>query len=237
MLDPIFQNILQSKWIPWKQMGLCRKCLGGRVGGDNTYICFAEVTSALLKFKTSHWCFLVFTLIPEFAFWHCRHFQTLIFSIFLDLSDSSLLKALIPQEKLSMDSAAGVPSCNSEDPRGMSRLEVGDLLHSRTYKAVTSLTSFVLVSTGRVLNTGPQALFDSHHLLAPLYSNSSKIVLLFLIHGSSSQESSLQETHIHAFPLMLSFSGTGLFQTSGHFFFSPLSFYLATQSTPLTRLT
>lgn len=50
---------------------------GGGVGGGEewitpTFMCFAEVMCALLKFKAifslvGHWCFLAFTLISEFG--------------------------------------------------------------------------------------------------------------------------------------------------------------------------
>lgn len=214
------------------------KMLGGHGGGDNTYMCFAEVTSVLLKLKTSHWCFLVFTLISEFGFWHCRHFRTLIFSIFLDFSDSFLPKALIPQEKLSMDSAAGMPSCHSEDPWEISRLEVRDLLCSRTYKAVTSLTSFVLASTGRPLNTGPHSTFCQQSFVGP------SLLQLFqnhLINSWSTEavvKSLVYQRQTDLFSLFLCFPSLGLGCSKLlEILFSPLSFYLAPQSTPLTTLT
>lgn len=156
-------------------MGLCWKCLGG--GRDYIHIC------ALLKLPVlcwssrsifslvDHWCFLVFTLPPEFGFWQCRHFWT--WSIFQLLASFGLLipfrgHLLPPREAQDgfYDCAAAVPCCHSEDGWGISKLEVGALFR-RTHKAVAFLSCFALAFIGKALNTGPYSALRPQAFVGP----------------------------------------------------------------------
>lgn len=85
---------LQKTW------GKVYVCMGGRGEGLLcTPIC------AVLKFKTSFLrsSSLVFSCTyshSRVGFWYCRCFWTSVFSIFLDLSEPSLLSALVSQGSL-----------------------------------------------------------------------------------------------------------------------------------------
>lgn len=143
----------------------------GRREGLYTHIC------ALLKLPVlcwssrsvfslvGHWCFLVFTLTPEFGFWQCRHFWT--WSIF-HLLASFRGRLLSPREAQNgfYDCAAGVPYCHSEDSWGISKLEVGDLFR-RTHKAVASLSCFSLAFIGKALNTGSYSALRPQAFVGP----------------------------------------------------------------------
>lgn len=173
-------------------MGLCWKCVGG--GRHYTYIYVLCWSSRSVFSLVGHWCFLVFTLPPEFGFWQCRHFWT--WSIFHLLASFGLLipfrgHLLPPREARDgfYDCAAAVPCCHSEDGWGISKLEAGDLFRRATR---LSLPSHVLhwPSLGKYWTQDPTVLFAPRHLLAPLYPNPFQIVLL--IPGQQKQQSSVQ---------------------------------------------